>query len=144
MKKLLLFLCIILITAPAVLAGPLDDLQSDLDQWFGSGAAGFLVWQYSGPKDKYFENDPYSFYKGSPVCGILKQAADKYSGKFIGVNIHSLANHPTQTDDTFSYLSKECGVSVVRVWGSPDRGDPKLVLDSAKKYGVKIIVVLAD
>ena len=144
MKKLFLFLCIILITAPAVLAGPLDDLQSDLDQWFGSGAAGFLVWQYSGPKDKYFENDPYSFYKGSPVCGILKQAADKYSGKFIGVNIHSLANHPTQTDDTFSYLSKECGVSVVRVWGSPDRGDPKLVLDSAEKYGVKTIVVLAD
>ncbi|MEK7163550.1 MAG: cellulase family glycosylhydrolase, partial [Patescibacteria group bacterium] len=145
MKKLIVFIFTISLFLPwPARAAPLDDLRSDLDQWLSSDAAGFLVWQYSGPKDKYFENDPYSFYQGSPVCSTLKQAATKYPDKFIGVNIHSLANHPTQIDDTFSYLSKECGVSVVRVWGTPDRGDPKLVLDSAKKYGVKIIVVLAD
>lgn len=145
MKKLFLLSLFSFLAWPSlVFASPLDDLKSDLDQWLGSGASGFLVWQYSGPKDKYFENDPYSFYEGSPVCSVLKQAATKYPDKFIGVNIHSLANHPNALDSTFQYLSSECGVKVIRVWATPDRGNPLPVLNAASSHGIQVILVLAD
>ncbi len=152
MKKLLLFLCIILITAPAVSADDTSSakLASEIDYFISQqNASGYLVWLFSGAKDKYLENDQYSFYQGSPMCDILKQkAASLPAGKFLGVNIHSLSNHPTDIiDNNLSYLSKDCGTSVIRIWGSPDRGGPaavKKVLDIAKKYNIKVIVAIAD
>lgn len=151
MKKILVLLFLVLLCVPSVRA---DDasaakLSAEIDNFVGQqNADGYLVWLFSGDPKDYLENDQYSFYQGSPMCTTLKQKAAQYPGKFFGVNIHSLATHPSAIiENNLAYLAKECGTTVIRIWGSPDRGGPpaaKQVLDIAAKHGIKVIVVIAD
>ena len=126
-----------------------DSLKSQISQFFDAGAEGYLLWQYSGNrKINPLENDPYSFFKDSPVCQAMSEIKNQFSGKFLGVNVHSLARYNEATiRDHLSYLSSSCGTSVVRIWGTPDRADPaklKSFLDIATNYGIKVIIALAD
>jgi len=119
-----------------------------IEKFFQSGASGYLLWQYSGDKNSPFENDPYSFYRGDPICTSLQELKAKYPDKYLGVNIHSLAKASDSViADHLSYLSTQCGISVVRFWGTPDRATPqkiKTVLDLAAQNHLQTIVTLAD
>ncbi len=126
-----------------------SNLAGEIDYFLGNvGAVGYLLWQYSGDKTSPIENDQYSFYKGDPICAVMKQKASQYPGKFLGVNIHSLSTHPESfIRDTMQYLKSECGTSVIRIFGTQGRGGPsavKGVLDIANEYQIKIIVTAID
>lgn len=124
-------------------------LAAEMDEFFDLGIIGYLVWQYSGSLESPLDNDPFSFFKQDPICEVMKEKSTQIGAdKFVGTNMHSLANYDVGViNDSLSYLSSQCGASVVRIWGSPDRGGPqavKKVLDIAQNYGIKIIVVIAD
>ncbi|MGI5841391.1 MAG: transglycosylase SLT domain-containing protein [Patescibacteria group bacterium] len=149
LKAFFLLLLILITLLPKVtLAQSSNASINDITQFFDSGASGFLLWQYSGDKLSPFHNDRYSFFRGDPICAQLKQLKSQYPDKFLGVNIHSLAQYNDSVIyDHLNYLSSQCGTNVIRIWGSPDRGTPsrfKTVLDIANQNNIKLILVLAD
>jgi hypothetical protein len=132
--------------------GDSGGLGSEIDFFLGSqGAAGYIVWQYSGSRIFPLGNDQYSFWEGdSAVCDILKQKAAQYSGKFIGVNMWDIAAHPDgdHLDRALNYL-QGCGVNMIRISGRPGIADPigqseaqavKTVIEKAGAHGMKVIV----
>ncbi len=98
-------------------------LKSDIEDFLGGGASGYLVWQYSGNRTtSTLANDQYSFWKDdTAVCQVLKEESNKWKGKFIGVNMWDIAAHPDQFGDVFPYL-QSCGVNMVRIFASSTGG----------------------
>ena len=128
--------------------GDPTSILKDVSEFLDGGAAGFLLWQYSGDKSSPLDNDPYSFYRNDPVCPALQELSQHYPGKFLGVNMHSLAKYSDGViDSQLAYLSENCGTTVVRIWASPDRGTAdrfRAVLDIAARHNIRLILVLAD
>lgn len=129
---------------------------ADIDEFFGKGAQGYLLWQFGGAPGSSFETDQYTFYKGDPVCDVLKEKAAQYGGDhFLGVNIHSAPKFPGNlTPDLLSYLANDCGTKVIRVFGTePYGGIPAVqaVLAQVNAYNagagdkkIQVIVAAAD
>lgn len=69
------------------------------------------------------------------------------SFKYVGVNMHSLQSYDSGTlNQVFEYLS-QCGVNTVRTFGLSERGGVgsiNAVADTAKNYGIQLVVALAD
>lgn len=127
---------------------PPCQISQEITRFFNQGAAGFLLWQYSGDKSSPLDNDPYSFYRNDPICESLQQLKAQFPDKFLGVNIHSLAKYDDSViQNHLQYLSSQCGTSVIRIWGTPDRASPqklKTVLNIASQNNIQVILVLAD
>jgi len=128
-----------------------DILSGEIDTFFAAGAKGYLVWQYSGDRGAEFENDKYSFFRGTPegdaICGVLKEKASTYPDNFVGVNMWSAGDpkHTGKFSTHLNYLNKSCGVTVVRIFAKAGAGDGvKAALDAASGTGVKLIVAIGD
>lgn len=125
------------------------DLGSDIDYFLGQGAIGYLVWQYSNTHIAPLGNDQYSFWQDDTnVCATLKTKAAQYPDKFIGVNMWDVSLHPDQFDNIFGYLSKSCGVTMIRISSRDDGAITPQKVDATIKaaagYGLKVIVQADD
>ncbi len=106
----------------------------------------YIYWQYSGNNCSPWtdSNDQYSFFEGDPLCGVLKEAGN--NGWTIGVNIHHLVTHTTDTPQ-LEYLHNQCGVSIVRFWARPSYGALNLVKSAVSAItgaGMSAIPVICD
>ncbi len=132
-------------------------LESDIDEFLGGGATGYLVWQYSGyfpGTGSIFKTDPNSFFRNDPdgqgreICATLKKMSDKYTpqGKFVGVNIWDLGESSSEVMvDHLSWLNQNCGVTVVRMFGWAGGVEGvQTALAAANQTGVKLIIAIGD
>lgn len=130
------------------------NLAGEIDEFLTAGAAGYLVWQYSGDAGlgTEFASDPYAFFRNRPegtaICSTLKAAADKHPGKFIGVNMWDAGNSKhseAKVADHFSWLKNTCGVTVIRTFSKEGgaQGAQKL-MNAATSAGVKVMFAIGD
>lgn len=126
-------------------------LQNELDYWLDTkNVDAYLVWQYGYELGSNVSSgDKYTFYKGDPVCSILKAKAQSSPTKYIGVNVPNLAQIPTLINPVLDDLKNNCGVNIIRIWGVPVNGVAntdgiKAVLSAANARGIKVIIVLSD
>lgn len=120
----------------------------DIPEFLNAGAAGYLVWQYSGNPNFPIENDPHSFFEGGEVCSTLQELKSQFPNKFLGVNMYALSRHSDQDiGNLLGYLSSSCGTSVVRIFGTTRSDTPARlvrVLQIAADHDVRLIIALAD
>ena len=133
-------------TPAATCAPRAQAISQELDNLNANGVTNFLYWQYSGGVNDgtTMAGDVYSFYKGDPLCDVLKTHAGSFQN--LGVNMYDLGSYNDGViSDALSYVRNSCGVNLVRVWATPDRLDGvKRALQIASSRGVKLIVTLWD
>jgi len=162
-KKEMSFLCLFLLLA-FVLVNPskafanyyasinYEILGEQMDEFAQKGAAGFLIWQYSGnlSNNEYFANDPYSFFQDRPdgavACALLREKAPLF--EFIGVNmwdIGSDAYSQELVEKHFRWLRNECGVNMVRTFAKAgEASGMQKVLAAAGNTDLNIIITIGD
>ncbi len=126
-------------------------VQQELSDLAAAGVDGALYWMYSGSRDQEFAfgSDLYSFFKGDPICGVLRSNVGNFS--FLGVNIPSIGTAngrvPGAAEDAINYLSSDCGINMIRIFGFPDRGGvaaTTAIVNLAQSKGMRVIVALCD
>ncbi len=124
-----------------------DKVKAELAELKAQGINTYIYWQYSGNNCNPWtdSNDPYSFFEGDPLCGVLKEAAN--SGWTIGVNAHHLSNHISETAQ-LNYLKNDCGVSIIRFWAYPGIGSgastAATTVNAISAAGMQAIPVICD
>ncbi len=51
--------------------------SNEMNDMFSRGADGYLIWQYSPVGNPALSCDPFSFFDGDPICGIMKAKSDE-------------------------------------------------------------------
>lgn len=130
----------------------IDQLSKQMDQLAAEGAAGFLIWQYSGnlSANEYFGNDKYSFFQdtenGQAVCELLSNKKSNFD--FVGVNMWNVgASNYSESlvEKHFKWLKDNCGVTVVRTFAKEGgAAGMQKVLTAAKNAGIKVIIAIGD
>ena len=150
-----------LITTPAFAFGDYEPiapnaLEGEIEEFFGKGAVGYLMWQYSGDapgRGTFFANDQYSWFRNgdtidNQICSTLSRMGAKYNSEPIGVgvNVWSLGDQsPGVINEHLNYLKNECGVKTIRVFAyAGGVGGLQNVLNAADAVGVQVIAAIGD
>jgi hypothetical protein len=127
-------------------------IEAEMDLFLGEKqASGYLVWQYSGDRMDPLGNDQYSFFYNldsePQICQALKKMSQKYTDKFIGVNMFDVGKKGTAyAAKHFKHLHDDCGVTVIRTFPSESGGVSAVeaVREAADQTGIKIIYAIAN